>query len=46
MIALESKRAYDSLHVLHLDFTPITPIVWTCHTCIAYSYLLDGIDPI
>ena len=45
MIALESKRAYDSLHALHFVLTPITPIVWMCHTCFTtYSYLLDGMD--
>ena len=47
MIDLESERAYDSLHILHLVFTPITPIVWMlCDTCFTvYSYvLIDGID--
>ena len=48
MIQFESKRAYESLHILHLVFTHITLIVWVCvcHTCFtAYSYLLiDGID--
>ena len=47
MIDLESKRAYDGLHVLHLVFTPITPIMWiSCDTHFTvYSYVLkDGID--
>ena len=47
MINLESRRAYYSLHVLHLVFTHITLIVWVCvsHVSWAYGYLLiDGID--
>ena len=46
MIDLESQGVYDLLHVFLLLDTPITPVVWTCHTCfIAYSYILiDGTD--
>ena len=43
MIALESKRVHDSLHILHLVFTPITLIVWmacdTCYTVYSYAYI-------
>ena len=43
MIALESKRAYDSLHILHLVFTPITPIAWmacdTRYTVYSYAFI-------
>ena len=56
MIKLESKRAYDSLHALHLVFTHIAHFyVDVCAVCacvspmcfMAYSCLLiDGMLPI
>ena len=43
MIKLESKRAYDSFHVLCLIFTHITLIMWVCllhtfHSLYLFTY--------
>ena len=43
MMALESKRAYDNLHILHPVLTPITLVVWmacdTHYTVYTYAYI-------
>ena len=43
MMVLESKGAYDNLHVLHPVFTPITLVVWmvcdTHYTVYSYAYM-------